>query len=239
MRLVRDDVPIRGRVLDSQGRPVAGVTISAREIRDVDAGVDKEALLASGAIDFGRTAAQYNGPTWLGERGTWTTDADGRFEVRGVGRDRIVGLELRSPTLEKVYLYAMARESQAPPKPRPRATRPAMSVGLPPAPPLVGRDLRADRRTDQADHRARPVERDGQAARGVHVLGDERATSTEVSALTDAQGRFLLVGLPKAGSYEVRVAPRSGIDPFLAATVTVTDTEGLKPIETELAVPRG
>src|SRR5262249_26850307 len=32
LRLVRDDVPIRGRVLDTQGRPVAGVTVHAREI---------------------------------------------------------------------------------------------------------------------------------------------------------------------------------------------------------------
>jgi RNA polymerase sigma factor (sigma-70 family) len=46
-RLVRDDVPIRGRVLNSQGRPVAGVTVHAREIREADPGADKEALLAS------------------------------------------------------------------------------------------------------------------------------------------------------------------------------------------------
>ena len=47
-RLVRDDVPIRGRVLDSQGRPVAGVTVHASEIREADTEADKEALSGLG-----------------------------------------------------------------------------------------------------------------------------------------------------------------------------------------------
>jgi hypothetical protein len=45
--------------------------------------------------------------------------------------------------------------------------------------------------------------------------------------------------LPKAGSYEVRAAPRNGIDPFLGIRKTVTDTSGLKAIETDLELPRG
>ncbi len=35
LHLVRDDVPVRGRVLDSQGRPVAGVVVRIRAIREV------------------------------------------------------------------------------------------------------------------------------------------------------------------------------------------------------------
>ena len=50
--------------------------------------------------------------TWLGRPGTWTTDADGRFEVRGVGRDRIVSLIIQGPTLADSHLYAMARPAQ-------------------------------------------------------------------------------------------------------------------------------
>jgi hypothetical protein len=42
-----------------------------------------------------------------------------------------------------------------------------------------------------------------------------------------------------SASGTVRAAPRSGIDPFLGARITVTDTEGLKPIETALELPKG
>jgi hypothetical protein len=87
LRLVRDEVPIRGRVHDTEGRPVAGMTIHAREIREADEKADKDALLASGTLDFARTASSFAGPNWLGRHGTWTTDGDGRFEVKGVGHD--------------------------------------------------------------------------------------------------------------------------------------------------------
>ena len=73
LRLVRDDVPVRGRVLDSQGRPVAGVVVRARAIWEINDGVDLDAMLASGAADEGelyRSARQYgeslgaSTPTW-------------------------------------------------------------------------------------------------------------------------------------------------------------------------------
>ena len=51
LRLVRDDVPVRGRVVDSQGRPVAGVVVRIRAIWEVNDGVDLDAMLASGAVD--------------------------------------------------------------------------------------------------------------------------------------------------------------------------------------------
>jgi hypothetical protein len=108
LRLVRDDVPVRGRVLDSQGRPVVGVAVRIRAIWEVQDGVDLDAMLASGAVDENMSpmARRYGdalgpavstwqldlAPLWPGGRNTWTTDADGRFEVRGVGRDRVARL---------------------------------------------------------------------------------------------------------------------------------------------------
>ena len=72
LRLVRDDVPVRGRVLDSQGRPVAGVAVRIRAIWEVNDGVDLDAMLASGAVDenMSRMARRYGdvlgpaAPTW-------------------------------------------------------------------------------------------------------------------------------------------------------------------------------
>jgi RNA polymerase sigma factor (sigma-70 family) len=241
LRLVRDDVPIRGRVLDLQGRPVAGVTVSVSELRKADDGLEKDALLASGSIDFGKTASQYNGPIWLGKQGTWTTDEDGRFEVRGVGRDQIVGLEFESPSLAHTVLYAMAREPRVQTEPRPRPTRSSnrSMTGSPSAPPLVGATF---------EHLVGPTKpiagvvrskAAGKPLAGLRVWGAEPSTRTQVSTVTDAQGRFRLIGLPKGEAYEVGAAPRSGFDPYLGVRITVADTEGLKPIETSLEVPKG
>jgi protocatechuate 3,4-dioxygenase beta subunit len=241
LRLVRDDVPIRGRVVDPQGRPIAGVTVYAREILEL-AERARDTSLAAGEVDHGQVVARYEGPAWMGRQGRWTTDADGRFEVSGAGRDRVVCLEFRGPTIEKAYLHAMAREPGKPPKVRPQPNRdasPMMRIGRPPAIRLVGATF---------EHVAGPTKpitgvvrskATGRLVAGIQVLGTEPATWTEVSTRTDAQGRFRLVGLPKGSSYQVRAVPRAGVDPFLGAEANVTDTEGLAPIETTLELPRG
>ena len=186
-----------------------------------------------------------NTPAWSG----WAGRACGRptptagSRSRGVGRDRVVCLEFRGPMIEKAYLYAMARESRKPPKVRPQPNRDAsmmMRIGQPPAIALVGATF---------EHVAGPTKpitgvvrskATGRPVAGVQILGTEPATRTEVSTLTDAQGRFRLVGLPKGSSYQVRAGPRPGVDPFpRRRRSTVTDTEGLAPIETTLELPRG
>ena len=122
LRLVRDDVPIRGRVVDPQGRPVAGVTVRLRQV---------------GAIE-GRT------PTWTrcSPRASSTTSRPRPVAIqrRGLagrpgnlddrrrrpvqdqrGRPRPGRLRWSSAARrsQKAYLYAMAREcrdaAEAPP----------------------------------------------------------------------------------------------------------------------------
>ena len=99
LRLVRDDVPVRGRVLDSQGRPVAGVVVRIRAIWEVNDGVDLDAMLASGAVDENmyRIARRYGDVARLGDpdlasgsratlaRGPERLDHRRRRSVRGPG----------------------------------------------------------------------------------------------------------------------------------------------------------
>jgi len=245
LRLVGDDVPIHGRVLDSQGRPVAGATVRLRRIGTVKDGVDLDAMLASGELNSEPTSEWYgyNDAIWPGGQNTWTTDADGRFEARGIGRDRIGWLEFHGPMLANGSLYVMARPARTPPKPRPRPTRRDkdwMFVGSPPRPLLVGSTF------EQIAAPTKPItgvvrsKATGQPLERIKVSGMEGATWTSVAARTDAQGRFLLVGLPKSEFYQVSANDRSGaVAPFLRAQITVTDTEGLKPIETTLELPKG
>ena len=79
--LVRDDVPIHGRVLDTQGRPVAGVTVRLGRVSAVKEGVDLDAMLASGNVDDAHVSASYgrDDVAWPGGQNTWTSDVDGRF----------------------------------------------------------------------------------------------------------------------------------------------------------------
>ena len=183
--------------------------------------------------------SRYDGPAWLGQQGTWTTDEDGRFEIRGVGRDRIIRLEVRSPGMAKTVLYAMARTSREPAKPLARPTRPLPGRGSFPLPPLVGATFEVVLAPTKPITGVVRSKATGRPLAGFQVEASERSTGTEVFAVTDAEGRFRLEGLPKAESYMVNAFPRQGIEPFLATRVTLTDTEGLAPIETTLEVPKG
>ena len=238
-------MPIQGRIVDADGRPAAGVNIRVEKI-----GVARTVANLDEAINSGRVVDDitrgrwFSSPTWLGRHGTWTTDRDGRFNIEGIGRNRIVALEFDSPALEHASLCAIARVNQATPVGRdpfafldvahvpdgfasfpPRRLVGATSdIELGPCKPIVG-VLR--------------LEGTGRRLPDVRLVGNGQAASVQVETITDAEGQFRLVGLPKCPSYEIRAVPLSGTDPYLGAKVTVADTDGFAPIETALELPKG
>jgi RNA polymerase sigma factor (sigma-70 family) len=258
LRLVRDDRPVRGRVVDSQGRPVAGVVVRIRAIWEVSNGGDLDAMLASGAVDeedIFRKARRYGeslgwatptwraeAPLWPGGRNTWTTGADGRFEVQGIGRDRIARLEFHGGGVADGTLDVMARPAKALPRarPLPGAGRPRSRMSYSPqGTQLVGATF------DYIASPTKPIvgvvrlKGSGKPVEGAFVKGVDPGTHTAVTARTDAAGRFRLDGVPKSESYTIEVIPRQGIDAFLRRSESIHDTEGLKPIETAVEVAPG
>ena len=266
LRLVRDDVPVRGRVVDSQGRPVAGVVVRVRAIWEVNDGVDRDALLASGAVDeenISQIARRYGdslgpatptwradpAPLWPGGRNTWISGADGRFEVQGIGRDRIARLEFHGGGVADGTLDVMARPAEGPPKPRPLPSkskeagindREAAFLGFyPQGTQLVGASF------DYIAGPTKPIagvvrlKGSGKPIEGAIVRGVDPGTHTAVTARTDAAGRYRLDGVPKAEFYGIEVDPRQGIDSFLRQSEIINDTEGLRPIEAAVEVSPG
>jgi RNA polymerase sigma factor (sigma-70 family) len=259
LHLIRDDVPIRGRVVDSQGRPVAGVVIRTQLIWEVKDGLDLDAMLASGEVDENKMARQYGhfqraatwqadpAPLWPGGRNAWTTGTDGRFEVRGVGRDRIARLEFHGGGVADGTLDVLARAAKTPPKARPARQSDMLMFGregafkgrYPQGTQLVGATF------DYIAGPTKPItgvlrlKGSGKPVEGAIVRVADPATHTVVTARTDAAGHFRLDGVPKGEFYQLSLNPRPGIDPFLGHEAIFDDTEGLKPIEAAIEVPTG
>ena len=110
LRLVKD-VPIRGRLVSTEGMPVAGVTVTVagilafERLDDFLRAFQREMRHAVEEMTTRRLLVPLNSVL-----GVKSTDKDGRFEIRGIGVERVAGLEVnRAAGVEEVML-AVTRE---------------------------------------------------------------------------------------------------------------------------------
>jgi RNA polymerase sigma factor (sigma-70 family) len=82
LRLVPDDIPIEGRLLTLEGRPIAGITVKTQKVDDPG---------ASQTV-FGIPSGFFQSAT---------TGADGRFRLAGIGRGRRALLGFKGPGIER------------------------------------------------------------------------------------------------------------------------------------------
>jgi beta-lactamase regulating signal transducer with metallopeptidase domain len=116
LRLVNDDLPIRGRLLDIEGRAIPAATVQVVNI-----------LYPPGTLDAWRAAldaekvaypVQYRLlRSWSSHVASFfpaiTTDREGRFTVKGVGRERIASLRISGPGVETRFEFVATRAMPA------------------------------------------------------------------------------------------------------------------------------
>jgi protocatechuate 3,4-dioxygenase beta subunit len=199
LRLAKDDVPIIGRILNLEGKPVPGVTVQVTFLRAPPAGLTpwldavKKRPNADGlSLDYeflpGFNAQELNR---LFPR--MTTGADGRFTLRGVGRERCVALLIEGPTIETKEINVL--------------TRPGLATITVPwyqnAPEIKDLTYYPAR----FDHAAAPcrvvhgvvrARASGKPVAGatVRTQGSIGVANRYLQARTDQQGRYRLTGLP-------------------------------------------
>jgi RNA polymerase sigma factor (sigma-70 family) len=259
LMLPRDDVPISGRIIDLQGRPVVGATVAVLEVWSPAGG-----LLDGWLAALNQRQAVYPLDSKL-PVGFWTetdppffppaeTGADGRFLIAGIGRERVATLEIQGPTIETFHVVvhtrpgAMVRIPMHPDDPDGEwiaAYGAAFEHVAGPTRPIEGivRDL--DTGTPLA----------GIMVHGRHSLG---RPWRYVRAVTDARGHYRLVGLargreetlevvapvdfPLRGYGDASDAPRGLRDedlPYLPASVKIGALAGMGPIELDIRLKKG
>src|SRR5262249_27756603 len=115
LQLAKDDVPVVGRIVDLQGKPVAGVTVSVRGIYEPKNG-DLAAFI-EGLKTRQEGYAVHNDlltGLWLGRDldslyPKLTTGADGKVRLKNIGRERMVTLRIEGPTIETREVNVLTR----------------------------------------------------------------------------------------------------------------------------------
>lgn len=115
LRLVPDDRTIHGRFLDPDGRPLAGARVRLVSLMvpwnfDLDEHLAREVRM--GPVSMTDYARQLSRPHVLpGVQTDAVTDADGRFTLMGLGRERLARLEVSAPSVVDTELTVMTRDA--------------------------------------------------------------------------------------------------------------------------------
>jgi RNA polymerase sigma factor (sigma-70 family) len=242
------DRPIRGRVIDLQGQPVAGATVRLNALSVY--GADTVEPFLAGLLKRPDLRSRGATPTRVMFGGTRSlitaaTDKDGRFELAGAGAERVVGLRITGPGIAQTHAEVVTRTGFDPElyNAVTRALRPKNGQRLPGAYPpvmLLGPDATV---VAEAEKPVRGVvtEADTGAPRaGVQVVmfQDNGTQQHRLEATTGRDGRYEVRGAFKAPQYTLAVEsdPAAGM---VRRTVTVRDTPGLDPVAADIRTARG
>jgi RNA polymerase sigma factor (sigma-70 family) len=248
LRLVKDDVPLTGRVLDLQGRPVAAADI---RLLALETTTDEDSRSYLTGWKAARTpgavyapSKELHHPSVVGLPRTVKTDADGRFRLIGCGRERTAKVAIEAPTIETHVVRIVPRPAAEIKTVVQDASERAMSeYSRNPLPTLYGIPF---------DHVAGPTKliagtvRDketGEPVAGVYISGSPAEmgwleTANELMVKTDAQGHYKLAGLPKSKQYRLRAGPGEG-SVYLSRAKLESGTGGLDPMTVDFEMLKG
>jgi protocatechuate 3,4-dioxygenase beta subunit len=258
LRLVKVDLPIEGRVLDLEGRPLAGVAVQVvsleKSTKDGDLkpwikyaqllarGLREDNLQTPGVLGYfgGLTSIS---PAALGLPAVVKTGKDGTFRLTGIGRERIVSLAIREENLEYADLTVLTTSIELGKEPlaaRSAAPRrvygPSFRYSASPSRPIVG--AVRDKRTGKAIpgvvvrcqwyHDSDTFDGGG----GEPIL---RWIACEAQATTNDEGQYRIVGVGKHDGYGIFVSSV----PYFWRYEGVKDAPGLEPLKADFKLEKG
>ena len=243
MILVTDDTPINGRLVDLEGKPLAGVSV---RVENIMAAKNQNLVPWLAALEGGQIfweainehAAKRGPYSPPGFAKDFKTDSNGNFSITGVGKDRWINVILEGPTIAYTRATIVTRKMKSivanDGVPNPEWSRKYTVHGadcviaVPPSQPVTG--IVKDAKTgepmpDVAIESYRMTERGMSAGREIRVK-------------TDEDGRYTLTGLPKGAGSQIMAVPNDD-QPYLMRVFDVPNPTGMNPIDLDLELNKG
>jgi protocatechuate 3,4-dioxygenase beta subunit len=231
LRLVKD-VPIRGRIVSTEGKPVVGAAVTVAGIMAFERLDDFLRVFPreTSHVDEGTGARRLDVPLADLLR-VKPTDKDGRFEIHGVGVERLAGLEVKSDAIAPATVLIVTRANFD----AKSYLKSAVRRDGDQTPPLFGPSF------EHVVTRAvtRPTIEGVVRESGGKPVAEASITTAGASAVTDAKGHYRLAGM-RAGleGYLLQVnAPREL--PLIGRWVRITPTPDRKPMRVDVELTRG
>jgi RNA polymerase sigma factor (sigma-70 family) len=227
LRLRSDDVPIEGRIINLEGRPVAGVSVKVGYIAEFPPALMSKLRENAGKMNPALWGEMRNA-LLPGEKGSIRpvqTGADGRFRLVGAGRDRVVLVHVEGGSIEQSFaMVATSGDRDYQPVVLPsdgsgerKIERPRFELSVAPGHAIEG--IVRDRDT-------------GQPIPGARVLSSVAGVCT-----TDAQGRFHIPGQSRERLNFVDVTVEG--QPYIRVMKAVEVPSKLGPVRLDITLKRG
>jgi hypothetical protein len=250
-----DDEPIRARILNLEGRPIAGVRIDAVQVypskkewidrwladippnavfsgigRPTDEKVTQMKAVGQTAPYFPATSMELDPMAGLP---TAVTDAQGKVEIRGLGRERLVLLKIVGPGIAAAKVYALTHATKTIEFnhgfPRRVFSVYGSEFDYIAAPGTVVTGIVRD------EERKKPIA--GAIVASDAIDGWGTSSGGDLSATTDVGGRYRLDGLSRNRRITITVTrPNSA---YLDTDIEVPRSRSLEPIREDITLRRG
>jgi hypothetical protein len=237
IRLTAGDLPINGRLVDLEGRPIAGVKVRLIQLEILDPAEQRKADARPGPYEF-PTSEGLGLPAAPALAEGLKTDADGRFQIAGLGRGSRASLEFSGPTVAlkrvKVVTRAMDRVAGAPQDPTVRDVEDPITYGanctivLEPSRPIEGFVREAGTN--------KPIP--GAVVTLSQFAGSSLVLDGLIAAETDAQGHYTLDGVPNGDGHKLGVYPPLDRPYFITNGLKVAAGPGLEPVRCDVAIKK-
>jgi RNA polymerase sigma factor (sigma-70 family) len=237
------DVPVAGRVIDTEGKPLAGAKVQVVGVyQPADGKLDS--FLTGWKNQWDDALRRIEDRMYMplaSVHGDGKTDRDGRFTLKGIGAERVAQVEIEAAGYGKLSIYLvtrpgldagpinMAAHDQIPPELR-----------IPGQPPLL-----SGPKVEAIVEGAKVIEgvvtdaESGKPLAGIMVTSGSGYNS-QVTARSDKDGKYRLTGLTKAREHLVHTMTRDeSTTPYLMWSARVLDTPGLGSIKYDIQMTRG
>jgi beta-lactamase regulating signal transducer with metallopeptidase domain len=222
-----EDLPIRGRFVDSEGNPIQGVEIlGVRVFEPGEAGLDPfiDHIRSGNTRFYDKFDKFWTGPV-PGGPAVMKVDQQGQLSVTGCGAGRFILFEFTAAGIADDSVYVLTHDAE------PIRFKPSR-FGVRLMPRLYyGASFT---HVTTPSRRINGVVFDKETNKPIAGATVHRSFGT--SPKTDAEGRYVLEGHPKSEGY--RVFASAGF-PYFSSSNGVQDTGGLDPVTVNVYLTRG